>query len=104
MPSFPKPKFPFAYDVAAEVQHLRAHKATRLIPDKTAKTLLIATWDITHFGAQERTGRDRRWVVEIPVPLRRRGIQEVSVRTQVNRAKSEQPARRLARFSRAGMS
>jgi endonuclease/exonuclease/phosphatase family metal-dependent hydrolase len=65
MPSFPKPKFPFPYDVADEIQRLRAHKAARGVPAKAADRLLLATWNIANFGAQERRDQDRRLIAEI---------------------------------------
>jgi hypothetical protein len=36
MPAFPKPKFPYTYDLAAEIAALRAHKLTRKIPKRGA--------------------------------------------------------------------
>ena len=38
MPPFPKPKFTFEYDVAAEIGRLRQHKQTRQIPERTRTT------------------------------------------------------------------
>ena len=37
MPPFPKPNFPFDYDVPTEVAHLRAHKQKRGIPERDAE-------------------------------------------------------------------
>src|SRR5262245_22104679 len=65
MPVFPKPKPPLTYDVDAEIAHLRAHKATRGIPTKAATRLLVATWNIANFGAQERRPQDLRLIAEI---------------------------------------
>jgi endonuclease/exonuclease/phosphatase family metal-dependent hydrolase len=65
VPIFPKPDFPFTYDVAAEVAHLRAHRQTRLIPARAAARLLVATWNIANFGAQERRDQDRALIAEI---------------------------------------
>jgi endonuclease/exonuclease/phosphatase family metal-dependent hydrolase len=65
MPVFPKPDFPFSYNVAAEIAHLRAHKQTRLVPDKVADRLLVATWNVANFGAQERRDQDRSLIAEI---------------------------------------
>lgn len=41
MPVFPKPTVRYSYDVAAERQRLRAHKADRTVPDKAADALLL---------------------------------------------------------------
>ena len=56
MPPFPKPNFPFDYDVPTEVAHLRAHKQKRGIPERDASHLLVATWNIANFGAPEAAG------------------------------------------------
>lgn len=65
MPEFPKPAFPFTYDVATEIGRLRAHKQTRAIPDKAAGMLLVATWNVANFGAQDRRDQDHRLIAEI---------------------------------------
>ncbi|MDQ3557057.1 MAG: endonuclease/exonuclease/phosphatase family protein [Gemmatimonadota bacterium] len=65
MPSFPKPRFAFDYDAEAETARLRAHKVTRGIPAKRADGLLVATWNIANFGAQERRDQDHRLIAEI---------------------------------------
>lgn len=65
MPNFPKPKFAFQYTVANEIQNLRAHKVARAIPNKSASTLLVATWNIANFGTQERRDQDKRLIAEI---------------------------------------
>jgi endonuclease/exonuclease/phosphatase family metal-dependent hydrolase len=65
MPVFPKPKFPFEYDVAAEVAHLRDHKAARGIPERSAGKLLVATWNIANLGAQARRDQDRALIAEV---------------------------------------
>lgn len=65
MPVFPKPKFPFEYDVEAEVQLLRAHKQARHIPKREKKKLLVGTWNIANFGVQQRRDQDRSLIAEI---------------------------------------
>src|SRR5687767_9744816 len=65
MPSFPKPSFPFTFTVADEVAALRAHKQSRGIPDKTANSLLVATWNIANLGAQDRQERHYKLIAEI---------------------------------------
>src|SRR5437867_1108867 len=65
MPVFPKPQFPFAYDVTTEVSRLRAHKAVRQVPDKAPGMLAVATWNVANFGAQDRRDQDHRLIAEI---------------------------------------
>ena len=65
MPVFPKPSFPFTFDVKQEVAALREHKAKRQIPEKSAGTLLLATWNLANFGAQERQERHHRLIAEV---------------------------------------
>ncbi len=65
MPAFPKPKFPFAYDVDVEIGRLRAKKAERGIPARLAGNVLLATWNIANFGQQQRRPQDLRLIAEI---------------------------------------
>jgi len=65
MPVFPKPKFPFEYDVPAEIARLRAHKRHRGIPERDTDHLLVATWNIANFGAQKRRDQDHALLAEI---------------------------------------
>ncbi len=65
MPAFPKPKFPFEYDVPSEIQQLRAHKLKRCIPDRTAGQMLVATWNLANLGAQERRDQDKALIAEV---------------------------------------
>jgi len=65
MPVFPKPAFPFEYDVAAEVARLRQHKQTRLIPERSPDTLVVATWNLANLGAQIRRDQDRSLIAEV---------------------------------------
>ena len=67
MPEFPKPKFEFDYEVDAEIARLREwrKKEDRLIPAKRTDTLLLATWNIASFGAQDRRDQDYRLIAEI---------------------------------------
>ena len=65
MPAFPKPKFPFEYNVPSEIQLLRAHKAKRCIPERTQKQVLVATWNLANLGAQERTDDDKALIAEV---------------------------------------
>lgn len=65
MPIFPKPQFPFEYDVAAEIARLRDHKKSRGIPEHAEKAILVATWNIANLGAQQRRDQDRSLIAEI---------------------------------------
>ena len=48
----------FVYDLETERQALLATKAHRNIPEKSNGKLLAATWNLTNFGVQKRTGDD----------------------------------------------
>ena len=67
MPEFPKPKFEFHYEADAEIARLRQwrKREDRFIPTKSADTLLLATWNIANFGAQDRRDQDHRLIAEI---------------------------------------
>lgn len=65
MPVFPKPNFPFDYDVNTEIARLRQHKQTRQIPERTSDTLLVATWNLANLGAQQRRDQDRSLIAEV---------------------------------------
>jgi endonuclease/exonuclease/phosphatase family metal-dependent hydrolase len=65
MAQFGKPKFEFAYDIDSEIQRLRVHKITRLIPERSADCLLAATWNIANLGAQARRDQDFALIGEI---------------------------------------
>ncbi|MCB1123207.1 MAG: hypothetical protein KJT03_16755 [Verrucomicrobiae bacterium] len=56
---------PFSYTFAPERNALRSTKALRGIPDKSANTLLAATWNLTNFGEQQRTLNDFKLMAEI---------------------------------------
>jgi endonuclease/exonuclease/phosphatase family metal-dependent hydrolase len=52
-----KPKGNFAFDLEAERANLERHRQHRAIPAKAADNLLIATWNLTNFGVQQRQGK-----------------------------------------------
>lgn len=54
MPSFPKPKFPFSFQLTEEIDHLLRHKEKRKIPEKTDDKLLVASWNVANLGLQKR--------------------------------------------------
>ena len=65
MPPFPKPRFDYPYDVAAELAALRAHRQLRDIPAKAPGKLLLATWNIANLGVQERRDSDYELLAEV---------------------------------------
>lgn len=65
MPPFPKPRFAYTLDLAAERKHLRAHKKKRGVPDRDADHLLLATWNIANLGVQQRTDEHYRLLAEV---------------------------------------
>ena len=76
MPVFPKPKFAFTYDVGSEIKNLRKHKKARGIPKREKDKLLVATWNLANFGAQQRRDQDRSLIAEIISWFDIVGIQE----------------------------
>lgn len=54
MPSFPKPKFIFNFNLQSEIENVRAHKQTREIPGKNMDRLLLGSWNIANLGLQIR--------------------------------------------------
>jgi endonuclease/exonuclease/phosphatase family metal-dependent hydrolase len=68
MPSFAKPSFVYDYDLAAEIAALgawRKNQPGRAIPAKSAKKLLLATWNIANLGEQARREKDHALIAEI---------------------------------------
>ena len=56
---------PFSYVLERERQALLATKGVRGIPQKSAGTLLAATWNLTNFGLHERSGEDLALMAEV---------------------------------------
>jgi endonuclease/exonuclease/phosphatase family metal-dependent hydrolase len=65
MPTFPKPKFAYSFDPDEEIQRLRQHKQDRGIPRKTQDRMLLATWNLCNFGAQERLDNHLKITAEV---------------------------------------
>lgn len=77
-----KPNPPFTYDVNQEINAIinyRDTKEDRQIPDKSATNLLVATWNLTNFGLQERSGADYQLMAEIISWFDIVAIQEIAV-------------------------
>lgn len=107
MPSFPKPPFPFNYDVPSEVAALRQYRDTkpgRQIPAKAPDRLLLATWNIANLGLQKRRGQDYQLLAELIGWFDLVALQEVNDNLQGFRAIQQHlPAPYRALFSdRAG--
>ena len=68
----------FVYDLETERQALLATKAHRNIPEKSNGKLLAATWNLTNFGVQKRTGDDLALMAEVISWFDLIAIQEVA--------------------------
>ena len=81
MPPFPKPRFAYDYDPAAQIAALwdyRKNKPGRRIPKKTSKTLLVATWNIANLGVQDRLDSDYALIAEMVTWFDLVAVQEVN--------------------------
>lgn len=65
MPEFAKPVFDYSFHLSTEVRRLRLHRDHREIPPRAPGELLIATWNIANFGAQDRLPPHRHLIAEI---------------------------------------
>lgn len=68
MPAFPRPRFSYTYDVAAEIRALRSYRRTKLgraIPARTTNRLLLASWNVANLGLQKRRDKDYRLIAEM---------------------------------------
>jgi endonuclease/exonuclease/phosphatase family metal-dependent hydrolase len=81
VPPFPKPRFAYDYDPAAQIAALwdyRKNKPGRRIPRKTSKTLLVATWNIANLGVQDRLDSDYALIAEMVTWFDLVAVQEVN--------------------------
>lgn len=81
MPAFPKPKFPYSVNVAAEKANLITYRDTktgRSIPKKNSSKLLLATWNIANLGLQVRDAEHYKLIAEIISWFDLVAIQEVN--------------------------
>ena len=78
MPSFPKPKFIFNFDLQDELKNLRDHKEARGIPDKNMDRLLLGSWNIANLGLQIRQTDHYKLLAEIVSWFDIVAIQEVN--------------------------
>jgi endonuclease/exonuclease/phosphatase family metal-dependent hydrolase len=77
MPPFPKPTFAYDYQVPPQITALRAHRVTRLIPNRKANRLLVGSWNLANFGQQQRRDKDRRIFAELLSWFDLAAVQEV---------------------------
>ncbi len=66
-----RPTFDFQFNVQVELQRLAEHRQLpdRRIPSPTAQNLLIATWNLTNFGLQQRETSHLRLMADIMRPF-----------------------------------
>jgi len=74
----PKPDFPHDFDLQEEIDRIKAHQIKRGIPKPTNQNLIIATWNLTNFGLQEREDKHIRMMAEIARPFDVIAVQEVA--------------------------
>jgi endonuclease/exonuclease/phosphatase family metal-dependent hydrolase len=68
MPPFPKPSFPYAYQLDSQLTALRTYRDTapgRKLPTKRVDRLVVMTWNLANLGVQERRPQDYRLIAEI---------------------------------------
>ena len=74
----PKPDFTHPFCVQTEINRIVAHQKKRGIPKPTDKNLIIATWNITNFGLQEREDNHIKLMAKIIEPFDIVAVQEVA--------------------------
>lgn len=72
-----EPDFDYAADLDAERQRVTEHRDTRWIPERTEENLLLATWNLTAFGAHDRALWHLGLMAEILAPFDVVALQEV---------------------------
>lgn len=60
-----KPRPAFTYSLATQRNALRRQKQVRSVPDRTSNKLLVATWNLTNLGVQNRSDNDLKLMAEI---------------------------------------
>jgi len=75
-----KPEFPYTVVKNRELNNLQAHrqKPDRAIPQKTNQNVLIATWNLTNFGLQQRRDVHLQLMADIIRPFDLIAVQEVA--------------------------
>lgn len=75
-----KPGFDYDFDSDREVLNIQEHRrlSSRKIPERTSENVLIATWNLTNFGLQERTYSHMMIIAETMRPFDIVAFQEVA--------------------------
>ena len=75
-----KPSFDYQFDLQAEFQSLEAHRNIndRKIPSRSADNVIVATWNLTNFGLQERERSHIELMANIIHPFDIVAFQEVA--------------------------
>lgn len=75
-----QPTFSFNFNVQTELARLAAHRQLpdRRIPAPTNQNVLIATWNLTNFGAQKRQAEHFRLMADILRPFDVVAVQEIA--------------------------
>jgi hypothetical protein len=82
MVSHEKPDPEFVYNLEKEIQSLQYHRdfeRDRSIPKKSSKNLLVATWNLTSLGLQDRTDNDYKVMAEIISWFDLIAVQEIAI-------------------------
>lgn len=79
MPSFPKPSFNYALNVAKELKALKVYNARPdiKIPASNPSNLVLATWNIANLGGQAREPGHLRIIADILSRFDLIGVQEI---------------------------
>lgn len=72
-----EPDIDYAADMDAERQRVADHRDSRWIPERTADNLLLATWNLTAFGAHDRALWHLGLMAEILAPFDVVALQEI---------------------------
>jgi endonuclease/exonuclease/phosphatase family metal-dependent hydrolase len=75
-----KPTFAYSFDLDKELENLAAHRklSDRLIPDRSENNIIIATWNLTNYGEQDRKQQHIALMADIIKPFDILAFQEVA--------------------------
>ncbi len=73
-----KPTFEYQFDITTEIENVKNHRLIRNIPAKSDNRLLMATWNLTNFGLQERESDHLRLMAKIIENFDLVAVQEVA--------------------------
>ena len=73
-----KPQFSYHFDLDEQIKLIKEHQEHRGIPKANENNLIVATWNLTNFGVQEREGEHLRIMAEILKPFDVVAVQEVA--------------------------